>query len=276
VEKLTRCQEKRANGADWDFFSRCTEGSWIIGAWELLAKIKMMNKSWGEDELQEVVEIVAEEFKREVRDEDFTFDDFVRLRTRLWRRRRARQELRWAWERLREIASGGVAIIARLEMEDGTESSDLNSFPSSPEFESVDAPMVAEISWNQFTKASRKPRSAKKGWRRCKLEWNGKMMRVTDRSERIKTRPAKSSRNTSGRRVVKKIWKVRGRRKKRMKRRGRTKAIELGKPWKAKKSRAILMGRAAKVCFGHRKRALHGLRPQEAWLAWTSARDGVG
>jgi hypothetical protein len=274
VEKLTRRQESIAHGADWDFFVRCTGGSWTIGAWELLAKMKMMDKTWGEKEMQEVVDIVAEEFKREVRDEDFTFHDFVRLRTKLWRRRRARQELRRAWQRLREIVSGGADIIARLEMEDETNGSDQGSLFNSPKFESMEVPMVVEICWKHFTKVSRKGRRVGKGWRRYEREGAGRIVRVTDRSKEIKKKPMKSSRGTCGRSIVKKIWKVRGRRKKRMRR--RIKALKRSKPWKAMKSKAILIGRAAKIGFGHRKRELHGLRPQEAWLAWTSARDGVG
>jgi hypothetical protein len=235
-----------------------------------------MDKSWSEEVLQLVIGTVAEEFKREVRDEDMTFDDFVRLRARLWRRWRARQELRQAWERLKECGTRCVVVIACLEMGDDSGGSDQDSFISEREFEPAEVPMVAKISWCRSEEALREPRRVKWDRRRYDRERAEVMMKVADRSERKKKRRAKLSRSTPGRGVVKKIWKVRGRRKKRMKRRGRTKAVKMSKPWKAVMSKTILVGRAAKISFGHRKRELHGLRPQEAWLAWTSARDGIG
>jgi hypothetical protein len=274
VKELTRRQKDRAHGADWNFFSRCTGGSWIIGAWELLGKIKMMDRSWGEEEMQDVISMVAEEFKREVRDEDLTFDDFVRLRVRLWRRRRARQEMRRAWERLKDIATRDILITTSLETEEDSISAGQGYLISVREFEPVEEPMVARICWKSV-KASRKPGRVKRRRRKYEHEWAHNLVRMANVS-RIKNRPPKSPRRISRISVVKKIWKVRGRRRKRLRRRGRTKAVMMGKTWKVKRSRAMMMGRAAKVGFGYMKRELHGLRPQEAWLAWTSARDGIG
>jgi hypothetical protein len=274
VEKLTRSQEIRARGVDWDFYSRCTGGSWIIGAWELLGKIKMMDKDWSEEDMQAVIDTVAEEFEREVRDEDLSFDEFVRLRVRIWRRRQAKKELRRAWQQLVTLGRECGIVTTNLKVA-VTNGSDHRCLDCAPEFESDELPLLADICWNVTKGGSRGPRRVKRS-RRYECKRPEKVVRIIDKEERIKKRPAKSSRSTFGRSVVKKIWKVQGRRRKRMKRRGRAKPVKMSKPWKTKKSREVLICKAAQEGFGYRKRELHGLRPLEAWLAWTSARDGIG
>jgi hypothetical protein len=93
--------------------------------------------------------------------------------------------------------------------------------------------------------------------------------------KRERKRITKSVRSTSGQGIVKKIWKVKGMRRKRM-RGARMRAVKMTEPWKPKEARKALTGTLARVVIGFRIRELHGLRPQQAWLAWTSARDGIG
>jgi hypothetical protein len=275
ADKLTRRQERRAHGADWDLFSRCSGGSWVIGAWELLAKIKLMERNWGEEVMDEVVEIVSKEFKRDERDEDLDFEDFLRLLTCLWRRRRARQEMKRAFTLLK-VARGESRVVLIIDGEDSG-SLEREHIACRLECELAEDLSTAAISWSQQTMAKRPRQVAKKKRRigrreRCVAF---QVIKYSAGEKRERKRITKSVRSTSGQGIVKKIWKVKGMRRKRM-RGARMRAVKMTEPWKPKEARKALTGTLARVVIGFRIRELHGLRPQEAWLAWTSARDGIG